>query len=737
MNDKKNLDTEHILSLFRPGGALESSLKNFETREQQQQMVADIIKTYNDNSISLIEAGTGTGKSLAYLIPAILWSLENNERTVISTNTINLQEQLIHKDIPFIKKALNIDIKAALVKGMANYVCMRKLDDIAEEAGYFSEEDQNEVLKIQHWAETTRRGSRSDLSYVPQYHIWEKVCAEGDACPFKKCPYYERCFFFKARNYASDAKILVVNHSLLFSDLAMRYEAKDYTISAILPSYKHLVLDEAHNVEHVATEQLSCGVSSFDMLKVLSKLSTERHEHSFGKLYFLRECIKKEYPNDAMPTEIQDIMVMIESDIAAARRRIHSTIKSAFGGCSAYFSMQAIHKGEDGDLGGKKIRFTEEHATSKYWQGEVLPHIKRLVDELRRYIATVSSLQRKIEETENKNLIGKLETIFLDVNSMTNRLERLCKSCEAFALGEDYETMVRWGEVKKRRGKDDITLVTAHLDISELMARMLFTEMGSVLLCSATLSTNKNFKFIRQRLGITEKYLGEGKIYESIYDSPFDFERRMLFVAPRDIPAPDSKDFFNEMREKIWETVTASRGNAFVLFTSFAMLNMCYNQLQQRFADKGYTVFKQGEAQRQNLIARFRETERSILFGTNSFWEGVDVAGDALRCVVIVKLPFQVPTEPIIQARTEAILRRGGNPFFEYTVPTAIVKFKQGVGRLIRNKKDRGCIVCLDSRVLTKSYGKFFLNSLPACDRTFESGKALERQMKDFYVRTQ
>lgn len=733
----KTLDAEQIVSYFCPDGRLSNSLKGFEIREQQEKMLRDVVDTYNEGSISLIEAGTGTGKSLAYLVPAVIWSLKNRRCTVISTNTINLQEQLIHKDIPLIKRVLDVDFKAVLVKGMGNYVCLRKLEDISEEFWFLSKEEQEQVQIIDGWARNTRDGSKSGLPMVPSYNVWEKVQADGDACNGSKCPHYEDCFFFRARKRAANAQLLVVNHHLLFADIATRAENNDYSKPAILPPYDHLILDEAHNIEDAATEHFAFRVSRIELMQLLTKLSSEKQGGSVGKLFLLKEKIYKVYPGE-FGQEIQNLLNRIDIDLAGERRQLYQKINGSFQKIVEYLKRFAPKSegDEDASSRGYKLRFREKHFSEKYWIEEVAPFLKDLVASLQRYAQDLVSLENKFRLLNDTNLIDKTKDSFIDITALALRLDKMATSLNEFAFGKERAEIVRWADYMTKRGVEHLTLVGAQLDMSKVLSEWLFSKFDSVVLCSATLATNQHFRFIRQRLGLTEELLGDRKIKESVHDSPFDYMKQVVVGVPTDLPQPSDSNFIHEAVEHIWKTLQTSRGNAFILFTSFSMLRECHRLLEDRLKKARYPVFKQGDDHRQILLEKFRNSDFSVLFGTDSFWEGVDVVGDTLRCVIMVKLPFQVPTEPIVQARTEAIIHNGGNAFMDYAVPAAIVKFKQGFGRLIRNRRDRGCIICLDSRLITKAYGKHFLNSLPKCKQVFEPGIGLQKKMQDFYKKT-
>lgn len=745
------LDPAQALSLIQNGGVLSRFLKDFEPREQQQAMMSNVIAAYNSRHVALIEAGTGTGKSMAYLIPAILWAANHQERTVISTNTIALQEQLLHKDIPLLLKALNIDVKAVLVKGMGNYLCLRKLEDSLQELRLMTAEESEELEKIEMWSHSTQDGSRSDLRFVPSFNTWEKVCAESDMCGRQDCPYFQECHFFKARRKAEDANLLIVNHHLLFSDISKRSEdaelpSKNKESAGILPSYSRLIIDEAHHIEDVATEHFATSVSYLELMRTLSRLNSDKpksatvkEESSHGMLPLLKEKLHSTYRRDA-PRELASIHNCLTIDLAAFRHDLLLHASETFQVFANFIQQlrQPAEQTSDAVQGESKLRILPMHKTHPKWSEDIIPHTKRLLDALQKYFNTLESLEFNLKGLKDPKLDEQTKGVRSDISSFAMRLREMHDILQSFIDEKTSLLKVRWIEAKALRALDlvNIQLVSADLDISKLLSEFLFKQFATVVLCSATLTTNKQFNFYRSRLGIISELLPQRKITENIYDSPFNYSSQALFAIPKDMPNPLDPGFTQAVCEKIWQLVQASRGNAFVLFTSYSMLNTCYQQLSEKFKEHRFPLFRQGDDNRQALITKFKSTDRSVLFGTDSFWEGVDVAGDALRCVIIVKLPFKVPSEPIIQARSEAIISRGGDAFYEYSLPQAIVKFKQGVGRLIRNKRDRGCIICLDSRLLQKNYGKLFLNSLPPCPRIFDTTEQIQSKMTEFYRKT-
>lgn len=734
--EKNGLAIEKIVSLLQPDGMLHKTFKGFELRAEQQSMMTNIIDAYNHDHITLIEAGTGTGKSLAYLIPALVWAAHYKERTVISTHTITLQEQLIDKDIPHLLKALDLDLKAVLVKGMHNYLCLRKLEDAQSELLLFPSEENEEISKIEKWGQQTKDGSRSSLPFVPSAAAWDRVGAESEACSHHECPHYQQCFFYKARRQAQDAHLLIVNHHLLFADLVKRADTNNYNETSILPSYRRLILDEAHHMEDIATEYFASRLHRVELMRTLSRLAAERQSPRPGKLSILKEKLQTHFQK-APPRELTSIISKLTIELPALRHTLYEQIHQTFD--TFVHFVESIHSPfspiAEGPLPEQKLRIVQEHLSHLKWQEEICPQTDKLTAALKAYRQSLASLEGDLKFIDNDRMQENTKSIRLDIQALASRIETGIFHLQQF-IEKPSPFKVRWIEAQKLKSLINIQLVDADLDITQSLVNFLFSKFPTIILCSATLATNKQFHFLRNRLGLTKEHLPQRQIREHVYDSPFDYGKQALLAVPLDMPPPSHPDFNAIAFENIWKAILASRGGAFILFTSYSMLKECAHKLESRLKEHRFPLLKQGDGNRQTLLSEFKANERAVLFGTDSFWEGVDVAGDALRCVVIVKLPFRVPSEPIIQARNEAILERGGDPFVEYAIPHAVVKFKQGFGRLIRNKWDRGCIVCLDTRLVTKGYGNFFLNSLPPCQRLFTNGAALWEKMSHFYRRT-
>lgn len=688
------MNKDDLLSLLGPTGVFSEKLPGFEVREGQLAMLEDILSAYEKGETALIEAGTGTGKSLAYLIPALYWALEEGEPTVVATHTIALQEQLLQKDIPFLLDTLDLNLKAVLVKGMQNYVCLRKLQDAAHEI----------PESLLGWSKSAKEGSRSELPVIPSHDLWEQIGAEAEGCTHVKCPHYKECFFFKARREAADAHLIIANHHLLFADLSLRQQSGNYAEPCILPPYRRLILDEAHHIEDVATEYFADKVSRRGLIHFLGRLISDR---STGKVMALHKKLFEVYPEGGGDRELLDLL---ELTLPASKRGLVDQIHSTFELISQF---SRDHQKEE------KLRFRSEHLNHSFWVEIVQPSVQELVELGKGFLQ--AALLVEVCVKRDPLLSAKCEGILADISGICNRLEGFLETLAAFVFSPIEPTRVRWIE-------GDGHLIAADLEIAPRLSEALFARLPTTVLCSATLSTNASFSFIRSRLGIEVAV-------ERIYESPFDYSSQAMLSVPIDLPDPSSPRFTEMAAAAIFSMVDASHGGAFVLFTSYQMLRECERLLAGRFIENRYALFCQGDEGRTALLEKFRKSEKAVLFGTDSFWEGVDVVGEALRCVILVKLPFKVPSDPLFQARSEAIAEQGGSPFFDYSLPHAIVKFKQGFGRLIRNRGDRGCVVCLDPRLVKKGYGKQFLGSLPSCPHHFEPSSALSRKLQEFYRR--
>ncbi len=696
----ERLSFPEIERWYAPDGVLAQRLADYEYRDEQTRMAFAVAEAFNGEKVAVIEAGTGTGKSLAYLIPAILWAVRNRERVVVSTNTINLQEQLTKKDIPFLQKHGGLDFRAILVKGRGNYLCLRKAAAIKAEPSLFKD-DASELQAIIAWSETTAEGCRSGLSFIPRDDTWEEVCCEADQCTRVKCPYYSRCFFYSARRAAASADLLVVNHALLMADVAVRQET-GYSSTAILPPFERLVFDEAHHLEDVATGHLSSQISRQGLLKLVGKLQHPRKPQR-GLLPQLSAQLSREVP-EALDNLYLECAALLESSLIPKC----STLAEASTRVMDAIGMTLIgHLKSGTGTGEKKLRLTPALYATSFWQ-DVEGYVRELTQALADYISVLGAFLKSCEKLPDR-VLEKLAGALVDLRGIKGRLERAVESL-LFFVGRD-EGFCRWFEVHRGSKGMVVRLCSSPLEVAASIKAAILDKFKTVVLTSATLAIGERFSFLEQRIGVN--LLDRQRVTELLLASPFDYDHQAFVGIPADMPEPAAHGYEAALADSIRKGLLISQGRAFVLFTSYELMNRIYHQLVATLVQAGLTPMRQGEISRHLLLSRFKKEMNAVLFGTDSFWEGVDVQGRALELVVITRLPFRVPTEPILEARTEHIAAAGLDPFMEYTVPQAVIKFKQGFGRLIRSRDDRGAVLILDSRVLSKNYGRSFLKSLP------------------------
>jgi ATP-dependent DNA helicase DinG len=706
-------DIEHF---YGPEGELSASLPGYEHRPEQARMALMLAEAFNDDRVAVVEAGTGTGKSLAYLLPAALWAVRNKERVVISTNTINLQEQLIQKDIPFLQKHTNVKFRAVLVKGRGNYLCLRKLHLNAADSSLFKDETQEELDAIVAWSKKTEEGCRSDLSFIPKDEVWEELCCEADQCTRVKCAYYARCFFYKARREAAGADVLVVNHALLMADLSVRQET-GYDATAILPPFSRLVFDEGHHMEDVATNFLSSQVSRLGLVKMLGKLQHPRKAHR-GVLPQLSTQLSAAVP-EAQDDLYLEIAEVLEGRLIPKRVAVLDAVTRGMDAIADALLKRLKKEGIE-----QKLRVTPAIYSSQLWP-EVSVHVEEMCKVLGDYVVSLQAFLKGCEKLSDK-VLEKLAGPLTDLRGVKGRIETTVEALRFFIARDD--DFCRWFELKKG---PTAKLCSSPLEVAETIKRAVLDRFKTVVVTSATLAVGEKFDFLKKRTGIN--LLPKERVNELLLPSPFDYAKQALVAVPSDMPEPTSPSFEARLCEHLLKALKISQGRAFVLFTSYDLLVKVSNRLAEPLRAAGLTPMRQGETNRHLLLTKFRTSLNPVLFGTDSFWEGVDVQGKGLELVVITRLPFRVPTEPILEARSEHITAMGGDPFMSYTVPQAVIKFKQGFGRLIRSKEDRGAVLILDSRVLTKNYGKVFLTALHGVKVLKDVESRLCEEMQTFF----
>ncbi len=717
------LDIEETKKALLPQGRVADVMgEKYELRDEQLHMLESVTSSFNDNLISLIEAGTGTGKTLSYLIPAVAWALKNEERIVISTNTINLQEQLIDKDIPLLYNAFEDDFNYSLVKGMRNYLCLLRTETIQE--GLFEMADDDEVDPINEildWAKVTDDGSLSDLSFTPPDSVWDKVSAESDSCLRARCPYYSRCFFYKSRREVASSQLLIVNHHLLFSDLAIK-SASESSDAGILPPFKRVIFDEAHHLNDAATSHFGMRATKFGIIRVLRRLKRKsKGGQGKGLIYYtasLATKLVKMYRKGI----VNDLLRKVEDLLSSKVDTVDQYVADSFD--ALYTFCLPISQEKEGGKEEINLRITEEVTGREGWDNidKKFSILRIRLKELQEEIKAITDI---LIDYEVESDIAKLIVEFKGVG---NKLDYYSDVISTFLSTED-DGFVRWVEGRMGRGGILSGLGLSPLDISPTLKERLYSKCDTVVMTSATMAVNKSFQFLKTGLGLED----EQRVDELILPSPFNYEEQLLLTIPNDIPEPGNVGYADAISGLITKAVKASNGNALILFTSYTLLETVYKNISGELEDDGILALKQGAFPRGKLLDKFRIEDNSVLFATDSFWEGVDVPGDALKLVVIARLPFRVPTEPIIEARVEYMESQGLNSFMDYSVPVAVLKFKQGFGRLIRTKTDKGAVLVLDKRVISKFYGKFFLKSLPDCTRIIDSSQNIISNLKCFF----
>jgi len=644
-------------------GFLSDAIEEFERRPQQIGMAEAVGRAFDGKHHLIVEAGTGTGKSLAYLIPAILWAVKHNKKVVVSTYTKTLQEQLLYHDLPLLYDKLKIPFRYALCLGNENYLSLRRLKRASQKGLFAMEEEDEQMAAIFDWVNETPNGTKGDLPFEPLRSIWEDVGRQKDLCLGKNCETYNTCYYFKERRRWFGAHLLVVNHHLFFANVASN--------GAVLPKFGAVIFDEAQNIEESATSFLGLEVSN-------------------SYLYYFLDRLYHSRTRKGLLSRIEhDYLVHLRNQVGVVRKAVET------------FFARILEEY------GKKNRVLRLYKPIAVNNSIYFP-MKELYENLKSFEAMMQSEEDQIE-----------------ISAAANRCMEFNNNLPAF-LNQDLDGYVYWLEIIEKKRLNRVVLKGVPINAAEELQEQVFSKIDRIVMTSATLTTHKGFEFIQERIGFEP----QEKI---ILDSPFDYNRQALLYISGDLPEPSEEieKYASAMARRCRELVEISQGRTFILFTSYALMDQVFGRLQD--LSSKFVLLKQGEIPTSQMIRRFKETP-AVIFGTNSFWQGVDVPGDALKSVIITKLPFDVPNEPLTEARIEDLRRCSIDPFSHYQIPRAIIQLKQGFGRLIRKQSDTGVVSILDSRMVNRGYGKQFLDSLPPC-------KVVEdlNQVKEFFskVKTQ
>jgi len=676
------LTINDVEKIFDADGLLFQHFPLYEYREGQLLMAELIRRSYEEDAIAVIEAGTGIGKSFAYLAVALFHALQNpDERSVVATSTINLQRQLVDKDIPALFAALDMECSVALAVGRANYLCIQRYVQVKEASVLLAQDPTGELYKVGAWVQETPTGLFAEYPHPLSYELRSEIFCDPDLCNPQTCSYVHECFYFKARARWSKARIIVTNHHLLFSDARSRLESDlGYDEEHILPSYNRLIIDEAHNIEANATEFFTDIYSSKGLLHQASRIQRSSR-------YTPNSLLEQLSPYSEDPLGVDGII----EELVALNAEVQALDQYLLG----VFSKNHY----------QPVLVTTEH------QGR-LGTFKELAVEVAKKGKALS--KRIFEFAQRCKVPEELESRLNELVVRSNRIDSMVEVLLSFT---DYGT---WGEEvhwfnSERFGRDiSVEVRITPLSVAPVLVEALFSKLQTVVSTSATLDLHDEFEFWAKRVGLP--YTDERPFFKGTFASPFEYTTHLLLITPEDAPLPAKEleeEYLAYMSKTVLEATLASGGGALVLFTSYALLKELRSRLSEAYEEAGLLLLSQGELDRHTLLRTFVEERDSVLFATSSFWEGVDAPGDTLRLVVITKLPFAVPSDPVFKARCDAIDAAGGSGFFELSLKNATMKLKQGFGRLIRSSTDRGVVLILDSRLVQRRYGQFMLRSLP------------------------
>lgn len=720
-NPSLPLDDEAICGLFGEDGLLAKNHKSYEHRPEQIRMVREVCRAFNDGLVLMVEAGTGTGKSMAYLAPAATWAMRNDDPVVVSTNTKNLQSQLMTNDLPLLTSSLGKGLRYALIKGRSNYLCLRKfLMTLRDADRELSDRDRLQILPLIAWLSKTKSGDVAECGgFEPGMasDLWRRVSTRPEECAGNQCRWFRRCFVRRARAAAAQSDVIIANHAAVFSDCAAP--------NPVLPEHRCVIFDEAHNIEDVITNCLQIEVRPGQVGRILGRLWRGRRDRTGqGLLASLRFHLSRQ--RDAASRSVAVEAGKRITDILSAFDEVKAAEDAAFRRVDRLLANQ---RGRMSD----RIRYDNEAHRLEGWS-RVAQGLAACSETLRRLAGDVKALaggvERALEKSGEQETARDLQEVLSEIGAQAGQLGALADNVDVIAKGEN-PAYVYWAQSAGRRTQT--TLCAAPIDIADLMNEFIFSRSRTVVFVSATLTAGGTFDFMRDRLGL------RGPVAERLHTadlgSSFTFAEQSLLAVPLFLPAPRARaeDFVAPFCDLAEAVLTATRGRALLLFTSHSMLRAAADRLRPVLGRAGLPVLVQGQdGARDQLIRTFTRETASVLLGTASFWEGVDVPGESLSCLLLARLPFRPHTDPIIAARCERLKEEGRSDFTEYLLPDAVIRLKQGFGRLIRSRRDRGVVVICDSRLVTKGYGRVFRDSLPVTVRTFRQAQPLVETVRTF-----
>ncbi len=675
---------------------LQAQFAQYEERQAQEQMIEEVYESFERENHLMVEAGTGTGKSIGYLIPALYYGIQHGKKVLVSTHTINLQEQIRHRDIPLLQRIFPVDFRASVLKGRNHYLCLRKFENKVNGLDLdASREERITAAQMVVWLGETENGDEEELHFTNGgKDFWRTVESDTESCMNRACPWFKRCFFHRSRHEANIADVVITNHSMLFTDVKADHR--------LLPAYEQLVIDEAHHFEQVASKHLGTEVGYFTMLNSLSWLFKDSRS---GQLPFLRSRLDASDDTDADGAELREKidalypkMIKVKQAWDELTEQLYQLLLDRSAGSASAPEGQMVYrlKPEALPSGWAHCQGTEDN----------------LYIELGAALKILDPLLQALKETDDYDI----QSVITDLSGTVKELYRHREAAHHFMqMGNPEE--VYWLEANSHYKSKSVQMICVPLDISPMLRQHFFEQKESIVMTSATLSVEKSFQYTCEQLGLQDS-LESGKLRAMQLPSPFNYRQQALVLIPRDFPSvrgTADEVFVQKLSDSLNDVALETKGRMMVLFTSYRMLKQVYKRLAEPLEERGIQLLAQGVggSSRTKLLRQFQDTPSSILLGTSSFWEGIDIPGEALSCLVIVRLPFQPPNHPLNEAKCEAIQRQKKNPFIQYSVPQAVIRFKQGFGRLVRTASDRGIVIIYDTRVIDTAYGKHFLYSLP------------------------